>query len=29
MKSGRLNLALEWLHAVIHETLRYTPIGWS
>jgi dynein heavy chain 1 len=26
---GRLYLLLAWLHAVIQERLRYTPVGWS
>ena len=26
---ARLHFLLGWLHAVIQERLRYTPIGWS
>jgi dynein heavy chain 1 len=28
-EKGRLYLMLSWLHAVVQERLRYTPLGWS
>jgi dynein heavy chain 1 len=29
MEKNRVFFILAWLHAIIQERLRYTPIGWS